>query len=475
MSFNRHHPFLLLNVSILFGVALSPLWAYQKSGASPEPFANKAAKIKLIEFSFEKNVASRMAPPGKTFFLLETEWTNIHPRQKVEKSKLEGKQDRTMGVGGLLGGKKKEKKEEEYVDADVAYLVPNFFDHAYILADGETHSLDRLTEAIPGGIGLKKEFSLPKQGDTRRVRFVYLIPENFRNIAFQFFDYTYGHILIPIQGDLKLAAGGEAARTGGLGEFKDSFLELAATSLDFQAEYHGEEAAEGWRYAVVKLRGKSLLASGAGKNIVQVQPQEYIWVATKEGHIYYSSGGSTTEEGYIRFTPDFYQSQEVAFLVPATEKEFSLGMRIQNRVYSLALTVAPVTSPPSKPRATHRDGKTMEVLLFGARRDKGHVILDLGIRSLVKSGIEIQSQAQFVLKADGKDIYFDEEATSELFHRPPTPFIVPPQTFVRFELAYETNETPETLYFRGYESETELRLRGLKEEARGESWRGGKK
>lgn len=473
MSFQGRHLFLFLSGLILFGVALSQLRAFQESGAAAEQSANKAVRVRRVESSFEKNVGSRTAPPGKIFFLLETEWTNIHPKQKIEKSKLEGKPDRTMGVGGLLGGKKKE--EEEYVDVDVAYLVPNFYDHAYILTDGEAHSLDGLTESIPGGIGLNKEFSLLKQGDTKRVRFVYLIPENSRNIAFQFFDYSYGHILIPIQGDLKLAAGTRTARPKVLGEFKDSFLELAATAIDFRADYHGEEAPEGWRYAVVKLSGKSLSSSATEKNIVQVDPREYIWVATKEGYFYYSCGGSTTEKGTIRFTPDFYQSQEVAFLVPAAEKEICLGMRVQNRVYSLGLTTSPVLSPSVKPRATHRDGSTMEILLFGARQENGYVILDLGIRSLVKSGIEIQTEQQFILRAGGEDIHFDEDATAALFHRPPSPFIIPPQTFVRFELAYETDETPDVLYYRGYESETKLALPGLKEEATGESWRGGQK
>jgi hypothetical protein len=459
MLWHRHHPSWILTALVPFAMTVSLLSAHQESAAASEQTANKAAKVTLIESGFKKEVASQTAPSRKAFFLLETEWKNIHPKQKIEKSKLEKKGDRTMGVGGLMSGKKKEEKGEEYVEADVAYLVPNFFDHAYILADGQTYSLDKLTEAIPGGIGLKKEFSLPKQGDVKRVRFVYLIPENSRNIAFQFFDYSYGHILIPIRGDPKLATGSGAAKPKALGEFKDNFLELAATAIDFRAEYNEQKAPEGWRYAVVKLSGKSLSSSAAEKNIVQVEPQEYIWVATKEGHLYYSCGGSTTEEGFIRFTPDFYQSQEVAFLVPATEKDISLGMRVQNRVYSLALTAPPVISPSVKPRATHEDGTTMEVMLFGARREKGFVVLDLGIRSLVGSGVEIQTDQQFILKAGGEDIYVDEDATASLFHRPPSPFIIPPQTFVRFELAYETGKEPETLYFRGYESETNFDLR----------------
>jgi len=340
----------------------------------------------------------------------------------------------------------------------VAYLVPSFLDHAYLLADGESYALDKLTETVPGGVGLKKDFFLPKQGDVKKARFVYLIPENAKNIAFQFFDYSYGHILIPLKGDLKLAAGAAAAKSKALGSLKDEYLELSATALDFRADYGEAEAPEGWRCAVVKLNGKSLSRG----NIVQIEPTEYAWLATKNGHIYYSVGGSTTDDGFIRFTPEFFQSQEIAFVVPASEKEFSLGLRVQNRVYALALNAPPAAEPAAKPQATHRDGKTMEVMLFGARREKGLVILDLGIRSLVKSGVEIQADAQFILKAGGEDVSFDEDATAALFHRPPTPFTIPPQSFVRFELAYATEAAPASLYYRGFEGEGKLALPGLK-------------
>jgi len=458
------HPFtparavFLLSLAVLFIPFLS---ANQENAAAREQTANKAAQVAVTGSGFEKDVAPQAAPPGKAFFVLGTEWKNIHPKQRIAKSQLEGKQDRTMGVGGLMDGGKSEKKEE-MVDADVAYLVPSFLDHAYLLADGESYALDKLTETVPGGVGLKKDFFLPKQGDVKKARFVYLIPENAKNIAFQFFDYSYGHILIPLKGDLKLAAGAAAAKSKALGSLKDEYLELSATALDFRADYGEVEAPEGWRCVVVKLSGKSLSGNASQKDIVQVEPTEYIWLATKNGHIYYSCGGSTTDEGFIRFTPDFFQSQEVAFIVPASEKEFSLGLRVQNRVYALSLNAPPAAEPAAKPQATHRDGKTMEVMLFGARREKGLVILDLGIRSLVKSGVEIQADAQFILKAGGEDVSFDEDATAALFHRPPTPFTIPPQSFVRFELAYATEAAPASLYYRGFEGEGKLALPGLK-------------
>lgn len=445
--------FLVLPAALVF----SCVAAAQETAAATEQIANKAAKVTVTGSGFEKTVAAQTAPPGKMFFVLETEWKNIHPKQKIAKSQLEGKQDRTMGVGGLVGGSKSEKKEE-MVDADVAYLVPSFFDHAYLLADGGSYALDKLTETVPGGVGLKKDFLVPKQGDVKKARFVYLIPENAKNIAFQFFDYSYGHILIKLKGDMKLAVGAGAAAPKGLGRLKDETLELAATALDFKPAYNEEEAPEGWHYAVVKLNGKSL----SQKNIVEVEPTEYVWLATKNGHLYYSVGGSTTDDGFIRFTPEFFQSQEIAFIVPASEKEFSLGLRVQNRVYALTLGAPTAGAPANQPLAAHKDGTTLEVLLFGARREKGLVILDLGIRSLVTSGLEIQTEAQFILKAGGEDVSFDEDATNALFHRPPAPFTVPPQTFVRFELAYDTAGVPERLHYRGFKSEGDLAVPKLK-------------
>lgn len=447
-----------LSVLCLAAVLALSAAARAQSGSAPkEQASNKAAKIEVISSGFERQVASKAAPAGQSYYVLETEWTNIHPKQKVRKDDLEGKQDRTMGVGGLMTGGKTEKKVE-YVDADVAYLVPSFFDHAYLLADGASHALDPLTEKVEGGYGLKRDFALPKLGDTKKVRFVYLVPESAKNLAFQFFDYSYGHILIPLAGDLKLAAGAAGTAPKGLGSLKDEYLELAATAVDFKPAYKDEEAPPGWRYAIVKLSGKSLSQG----NIVQVEPTEYIWLATPAGHIYYSAGGSTTDEGFIRFTPEFAQNQEVAFVVPGSEKAFSLGMRVENRVYALALNAPPPAGPTAEPKAAHKDGRTLEIMLFGARREKGRVVLDLGIRSLVKSGAEIQADAQFILKAGGEDVAYDEEATAALAHRPPTPFTVPPQSFVRFELAYATEAAPEALYYRGYESEKTFSLAGLK-------------
>jgi len=421
--------------------------------------ANKAARIRIIKSSLETELAGREAPEGKAYLVLQTEWENIHPKQKVKKSDLEGKPDRTMGVGDLMG-KKKETKEE-YVDVDVLYLVPNLFDHVYCLADGQSVSLDGMTKEVPGGANPQGEFSVAKLGEKKQLSLAFLIPDTAKNLAFQLFDYAYGHILVPIKGDLDLAVGTGGAPGKALGSIKDNLIELAALKIDLRPDFDGEEAPEGWRYVVVDLGGKSLSQGGRVKNIIQIEPTEYIWLQTRDGFIYYCVGATTTEDGYVRFTPEVFQTQQLRFLLPAGDKDLALGIRIQNKVYTLPLSPDFSLKLP-KALASHRDGKTMEIRLFGARREEGKVILDLGIQSLVGSGVEIQTSPQFMLEAGGEMIEFDEAATAELLRRPPEPFIIPPQAFIRFELAYETAAAPASLHYRGYESEQHFDLTQLK-------------
>ena len=443
-----------LFVCLLLSIFLGIFCFESSSLISQEIPANKAAKVKIDEARFEMELVGQKAPDEKIFLILKMEWENIHPKQKIEKSKLEGKQDRTMGVGGLTGGGQKGK--EEYVDVDVAYKIPKLFNHAYILAEGKSFALDPLTEKMPNGTGIQKALEIAKLGDKKKVELVYSIPKEAKNIAFQLFDYANGHILARVKGDLKLAAGTGGPAGKVLDQIKDELVEIAANKLNFQADYKGEKATEGWRYALVEIGGKSL-SGGGTKDIVQIKPQEYSWLATPEGYFYYSCGGSTSEGGFIRFTPEVYQSQELAFLVPASAQKFNLGLRIRNAVYTLKLSGTAFPELP-KALATHRDGKAMEVLVYGVRRQEERIIVDLGIRSLAKSGLEIQTAQQFLLVVGDQKVNFDAATTKTLFHRPPEPFVIPPQTFVRFELAYQTEATPSSLHYRGYESENYFKL-----------------
>lgn len=429
------------------------VWSFGNPGESDEKASNKAVSVKIIKSAAEPEISGKKAGRGRTFLILETEWENIHPKQKVSKDRLEGKTDRTMGVSTLAG---KKKKETEYVEADVAYQVRKLYDHVYLLADGLAYPLDEITENTPKGVKLQETFAISKQGDTRKATFVYSIPEKAGNLGFQFFDYEYGHISLPVRGNLEKARGSGELPGKVLGLVQASQVEIAAYSVGLQNTYAGNEAPEGWQYAVLQISGKSLSGKTV-KDIVQIKPTEYTWVTTEVGHLYYAAGGTTTDQGLIRFTPEIHQHQELAFLIPESAQVFELGVRIRNEVFRLSLTdSAPIEKP--KAQSTHRDGDVMEIMIFGMRKENGSVIMDLGIQSLATSGIEIQRTAQFMLVVDENKISLSDGITDQLLHRPPSPFIIPPKTFVRFELAFQTEGTPSSLYYRGYSSENYFKL-----------------
>lgn len=425
--------------------------------ASKDPKANKAVRITIKSSSFHTELVEEPAPIQKTFLLLTTQWENIHPKQKIEKEKLEKKTDHTMGVKLLT---EKKKGEQEYVLADVAYMVEKLLDHVYCLADGLAYSFSALTEQIQEGASLSEPFVIPKKGDVRTVSFVFSVPKEAQNMAFQFFDYEYGNICVPIKGNLQDACGKEGPPKGALSYAKGSLMEEAVHSLSFSNEFQEEQAPQGWRFAKVSLSGKSLSGDSI-KNIIQIEPEEYIWLTADGGYLYYAVGGTTTEEGFIRFTPEFFQSQEVFFLVPDSSRIDSLGIRIRNQVLSLPFDPEKEIRIP-EPAISHQDGSTMKVMVFSAQKKGSSVILDLGIQSLVSSGIEIMRDQQFILVDEGRKIYMDEDLTDSLFYRPPSPFIIPPETFVRFELAYQTDSLPPVLYFRGFESEKNIDIPYIK-------------
>jgi hypothetical protein len=447
----RAHPFLTALACLFLSAGSNTGYIF----AQTDHAANEAAQIKILSAKFEKVLGGKKAPSGKIFVVCETEWENVHPKQKVDKEKLEGKVDRTMGVGGLAGGKK--DKKAEFVEVDVAYQVRRLQDHAYLLADGTAYALHESTEDIPGGYKMGESFTIAKQGEIKKVNLAFLVPEGSDNLGFQFFDYQYGHITLPVKGSLQMARGSGGPSGKILGQAKTDVAEFAAHALDFQAEYLGKSAPEGWRYAVVQLSGKSL-SGGDIRNIVQFKPEEYVWVTTDGGYLYNCSDSSTSMDGFVRFTPEIYQYQELAFLVPDSAENFSAGIRIKNQVLHLDLTEK---SPEGMPvaLASHKDGEVMEVMLFGRRTEQGKTIVDLGIRSLYgRGGLEIQTGRQFFLLVGEKEYEVDMAATDVLLHCPPQPFVVPPEASIRFELAFDTEDNPVALRFRGYRSEGHLKF-----------------
>ena len=75
----RGHPVALL-------LCLAFILGFAAAGLGQDGPANKAARIRILDFRLETEVAGSEAPKGKVFLTLRTEWENIHPKQKVKKS-----------------------------------------------------------------------------------------------------------------------------------------------------------------------------------------------------------------------------------------------------------------------------------------------------------------------------------------------------------------------------------------------------
>lgn len=426
--------------------------------ATTQASANKAVSLSVAGSTEQRNLSGTAAESGSTFLIIETHWENIHPKQKVSKDKLEGKTDRTMGVGGLgSGGGSSEPVE--YVEMDVAYKVPKLVDHIYALVDGQAIALHPAMSTLSNGIKPESPFGIGKQGEVRDLQLAFLVPRNSKNIALQVFDYSNGHLLVPLRGNAELAKHSRTDRGDALDEVSTDVVELAALGLDFANDYAGQAAGTGWKFAVVKLGGQSVSGrdGGMGK-ILQFDPTKYVWVNADSGFIYYATGGSTDTKGNIRFTPEIYQQQEVAFRVPAAANHLSMGLRVNKDIVTLLLTDRkPIEMPGS--RVSHRDGDVMEILLHGTRRDGDYLILDLGIKPIVQAqGLEVRTARQFLLQTADGELKPDAKATAALTGHPPDPFVIPPGVSVRFELAYRTAAVPTALRVRGYRSEGKFEL-----------------
>jgi len=417
-----------------------------------EVSANEAVSLQVAASTQKKELSGTAAAAGSTFLVLDTRWENIHPKEKVSKDKLDGKVDRTMGVGGLGGGGGS-SKPVEYIDMDVAYSVPKLNDHVYALVDGQAIALHPATATLPSGSEPQSSFGIAKQGEVKELQLAYLIPEDADNVALQFFDYNNGHLLVSLRGDPELAKNSQDARRDALDEISTDVVDLAAHRLEFADDYHGEAAGSGWRFAIVQLRGQSVAKSGNMASILQFDPTKYTWVNADGGFIYYASAGSTDAQGRIRFTPEIYQQQEVAFRVPDSTERLSMGLRINRDVVTLSLTDrAPAAMPDARMR--HQDGDVMEILFHGTRRDGDYLIIDLAIKPIVEGqGLEIRTAQQFLLQTPDGEVKPDPQATAALAGHPPSPLVVPPGATVRFELAYRTAATPTALRLRGFRSE----------------------
>ncbi|HXH72088.1 MAG TPA: VWA domain-containing protein [Mariprofundaceae bacterium] len=422
-----------------------------KSGA-----ANSGARIELLQVLRSDEIAGVPAPAGMEAIVLFTRWTNVHPKQKVSRASLESAGDRSFGAGGLHSGGSGGK--EEMVDMDVAYKVPIPSRHLWLIAGGEAYRLQPASSGMPDGMDANKPFGIAHLGETRDARMAWFVPKGMSDIELRLFDYDNGHVSLPVAGDMKKAE--TPARTSPVDAGKSGELELSALGMRSVDSYAGQKAPAGWRFAVVDLLGKSIAKQNNMGALVFADPSKYLWLTGDGGSLHY---GLPPEDGSgnIVFTPEVASRQSVAFVVPERENRFTLGLRGRSDVLRLKATAEP---PAAAPAATQQwqDAGALTLGLIGTRRENGITIVDLmATPESGSKGVEINARQQFVLKAGNSEYHPDAGLTRRLFRQPPEPFVLPPDTPVRFELAYSLPAdapAPSLLRYRGFAGEGSLQL-----------------
>jgi len=422
---------------------------------------NSSVRIELMDVIRGAGVVGTSAPEGMEAVVLVTRWTNIRPRERVERSKLEGKADRTFGAGGLFSGGGAGDSAKDTVEIDVPYKVPKPVQHAFLLAGGMATDMRAEGAALPGGLMPDEAFTISRNGQPREVRLAFFVPKGAEDLAFRLFDYANGHITLAVAGDHERALASPDLSGKPSGALPG--LAIAVTGLGFEDRYLGQEAPEGWRFALVGVVGRGESEPGRMGSIASVEPTRAVWLAGDAGAVAWALPPETGARA-ISFTPEFYQAREFAFLVHNNTQRFRLGLRGQNSAISLAVTEEPPAPMPAA-AVSHADGKVAEISVLGLRWESDFLVADLGISAQDGTkGVELNLSQQFLLTDPaGTEIRPDLAATRRLTHRPPTPAVVPPGTPMRFDLAFPVSGSvaPTMLRYRGFSGEASLDLSGV--------------
>lgn len=407
--------------------------------------ANTGVSMRVTGMRFEREYAGKSVPEGQLFLVLDTEWRNLQAPEWVRRSSLEGKADRSMGAGGLAAGSRSDADATTL--ADFGYKVPKLADHLFAIADGYAVDL------AGGSIAPDQPLQIARYGETITLRLAFRVAESATSLALQFFDYRQGHITLPLAGDPEPVVPEALERIAGA-------LELNATLVD-RGEQVGEQALpEGWRFAEVLLSGRSLAESGGIGSILEVHTFSDTWIKVDGGYLVAPVPGSDHNPALLRFTPAYFQQRRLLFALPAASPNHRLGLRLGKHVLKIDLSEQAPSGPPEA-LASQEDGSAMTVQVYGLRHGDGGDVLDLGVKPRAAGkGLEIDIGRQFAMVAAGERVAPDIEATAALAFGAAPRLIVPPETPVRFELAFPAR-APQALALRGFAGEVQIPLADL--------------
>lgn len=427
--------------------------AVANSGVTEQQYGNEGVAVRVLEARTAHQLDQIDAAPGNRFLLLSLEWKNISPRVMTKS----GKPDRTMGAGSLFGGSASGGNNgKSHIEKDVAYKVPKWGDHLFVVADGVARSPHWAGANMSAGVGPSDSLMLGRFAEVKQQWIAFEIPAATRALALYFFDYSKGHIVLPLTGASPVLQPGKAVTENAVRRVSRGDLDLVVRPVRFAAEFGGTKAPREWKFAIVDFIGKSLSGSSARRDIFQIDIDKYAWLYGDGGYLY-PAMQSSNESGDIRFTPEVYKWDQAVFLVPESGENFNLGLRFGSDVSVLPLGNTPPALAPNS-FAQYEDEGMMTLHVFAKRRDNDKLIVDLGAEAMASGkGIELSPYRQFFVTALGNKIPVNKSATQLLAHGAGSAIVVPPDGLLRFSLVFDAPDDG-VLDYRGLKSSGEISL-----------------
>lgn len=412
------------------------------------------------------------------YLVLGTAWKNIKAPETVERPKGSGSgrgaaesATGTVGMlggggfGGLGGGRR--QQETEKVTLQVPYVVPDLTANLYLLIDGRY-----VAQVSPDTEQLKDHLPLPELNIERQNRVVrgtvaFLLPATqYKSLALQFYDFSQGHITLPLYGEAPKSEDKPL-----VGHVSNALFKAGVYRNEFVKQVGETSPPSGSRYLLVDF-GATSLAAGLAAHLDLDQfaflVEDGFFIGRPEAAL---PGLPYQFQGMTRFLPGFTRHGTIAFVVPEQTGRLELLLAAASMdPLRFVLTPNVAERPQPSPVRTVQDGKVGEVLINSvtfvdhirdAKASSGqrYLVLDMTFRNkTADTGMDLDPQA-FTVSARGKE-FSRSDATAQLPHPLSEARFVPPQTRVRFEIAFEVPADARTLTmkYQGFEKTTEVTL-----------------
>lgn len=439
------------------GGALTPAALSPAAAGGSMTVTTKAVQITIEGVATAAQVGSRQARPGHEFVIVDVSLKNVIPLTAVDPNARNA-----QGVGGLGGFGNNRRPSTDPKDLQMVstpYVIPFLPKIFWLMTDGRfADTVDMEAQAATAGALPAGGFTVANFEEVVRGKLVFQAPASARYRAFQSYDNTHGHALIPLTGTAPPAPPGIV----GTARHND-VMQLAVTEAGFSQA--GSPPA-GLKYYVVGLRG----ISRSPKDVVDLQFGEFVFLQSEQGCIWQpdreTDGLSRPFGDVASFPPTSPNEGQVAFLISDATKRARLIVAPRTGGSIVLPTSGDFTPSWPAPQVTIEDGATLKVHVLPTpappatlpppAAGREHLLLDVVVENLKPSqGIEFQGTMQLrLMTPDGGFIQPSSSLSSQLACRLGDTGVIPAGGSRRFAFVYDVpTGMPPKLQYRGFEKD----------------------